>query len=107
MAIQFFLFLSNTNGQKNKKNPFILNRKMKISNTICQVSRYNLDSKPQIQSIAVNRQVLNFRGRNNNTSKVEHKIFVEASLQDTNLLLYIIIIIIIYIITNIICQVSR
>jgi len=69
-----------------KKNPCVLYRKMKISNTICQVSRYNLDSKPQILSIAVNRQALNFRDRNNNTSKVEHKIFDEAALQDLNLL---------------------
>jgi len=85
MTIQFFL-LYLTQMDEKIKNLFILNRKMKISNTICQVSRYNLDSKPQIQSIAVNRQVLNFRGRNNNTNKVERKIFVEAALQDTNLL---------------------
>jgi len=40
----------------------------------------------QHKSIAVNRQALNFRDRNNNTSKEERKIFFEAALQDTNLL---------------------
>jgi hypothetical protein len=40
----------------------------------------------QHKSIAVKRQALNFRDRNNNTSKEERKIFVEAALQDTNLL---------------------
>jgi len=61
-------------------------QKQEITSTICQFSRYNLGSKPQIKCIAVNHQGLNFRDRNNKRNKEELKIFIEAALRDTNLL---------------------